>query len=70
MPDLLEDILAASASPHMDPTEANDAINLMEVFGVPRAERLALGVCESELALGDPKSQIEAESAEAILVAS
>jgi hypothetical protein len=46
LPAFLEDMLVASASPHANPTKANDAMNLMEVFGVPSDESRTVEHCE------------------------
>jgi len=70
LPDLLEDMLLVSASPHMDSTEANDVINLMEVFGAPPAGSIMLKACESESAPCDSSIHLVAQSREATLVAS
>lgn len=54
MPAILEDILVASASPHANPTKANDAINLMEVFGIPSDESRTVEHCEFQSELRGP----------------
>ena len=62
VPDVLEDALASSASPHLAPAETNDAINLTELFGASKDESCTVQDCEYETAWCRPGPHCRAHS--------